>query len=47
MIVQCVKCQTKYKFDEEKFAGRPSKKIKCPKCAHIFEVANPEAVGKG
>lgn len=44
MIVQCVKCQTKYKFDEAKFAGRPSKKIKCPKCAHIFEVSNPESV---
>ncbi|MBI2839244.1 MAG: zinc-ribbon domain-containing protein [Acidobacteria bacterium] len=44
MIVQCVKCQTKYKFDEAKFAGRPTKKIKCPKCEHIFEVANPDSV---
>lgn len=44
MIVQCVQCQTKYKLDESRFEGRPSKKIKCPKCANIFEVANPESV---
>lgn len=44
MVVQCVKCLTKYKLDEAKFEGRASKKIKCPKCAHIFEVANPDAV---
>ncbi len=42
MIIQCTQCQTKYRLDESKFAGRPTKKIKCPKCAHIFEVRNPE-----
>ncbi|MEW6364989.1 MAG: FHA domain-containing protein [Acidobacteriota bacterium] len=43
MIVQCTECHTKYKVDDSKFAGKPAKKIKCPKCAHIFEVKNPAA----
>lgn len=35
MIVSCENCQTKYKIDEEKFAG---KKVKCPKCGTVFSV---------
>lgn len=35
MIISCKNCQTKFKIDEEKFAG---KKVKCPKCGGIFEV---------
>jgi len=43
MVIQCPACQTKYKLEESKFEGKASKKIKCPKCTHIFEAKNPSA----
>lgn len=35
IVTQCSNCQTKLKVDDEKIG----KKVKCPKCATVFEVA--------
>ncbi len=42
MIIQCPNCFKKYRFDESKFDGEPTKKVKCAKCGTIFEITNPE-----
>ncbi len=54
MIVTCPSCKTKYRYDKARFGGAPSKRLKCPKCGEVFEVANPAAeeldatnIGKG
>lgn len=39
MIITCENCQTKYKVDEEKFAG---KKVRCPRCGQVFFVPAKE-----
>lgn len=41
MIIECSACQTRYHYDESRFAGAPAKKIRCTKCATIFEIRNP------
>lgn len=41
MIIECPSCRSKYKYDEERFERRPSKKIKCARCQSVFEVQNP------
>ena len=41
MIIQCSECRTRYHYDEARFAGAPAKKIRCTKCATIFEIRNP------
>lgn len=41
MIIECTNCHSKYQYDEERFERKPSKKIKCAKCQHIFEIFNP------
>lgn len=41
MIVECTNCHAKYKYDETKFEGKRSKKIKCSKCETVFEIVNP------
>lgn len=41
MIVVCPACQARFQYDEQRFDGVPKKRFKCPKCAHVFEVANP------
>lgn len=41
MIIECTNCHSKYRYDEARFEGRPSRKIKCAKCAEIFEIQNP------
>ena len=43
MIVSCTSCGAKYRYDEARFEGKPSKKIRCTKCQTIFEVTNPAA----
>jgi predicted Zn finger-like uncharacterized protein len=40
LIVECEHCRAKYHYDEERFAGKPSKKLRCSKCQSIFEVFN-------
>lgn len=41
MIIECPSCHSKYQYDEERFDRKPSKKIKCARCAQIFEILNP------
>ena len=43
MIIECTNCHSKYQYNEERFEGKPSKKIKCAKCGTIFEILNPKA----
>lgn len=41
MIITCPDCQTKYRYDERRFDGAPTKKVKCTSCGHSFEAENP------
>lgn len=41
MIIECTNCHSKYQYDDERFERKPSKKIKCARCQHIFEIHNP------
>lgn len=41
MIIECTSCRARYKYDEERFERKPSKKIKCAKCGTVFEIHNP------
>jgi predicted Zn finger-like uncharacterized protein len=41
MIVVCPACQARFQYDDSRFGQAPLKRFKCPKCAHLFEVANP------
>ncbi|HEU4520990.1 MAG TPA: FHA domain-containing protein [Thermoanaerobaculia bacterium] len=41
MIIECTSCHSRYQYDEARFDGKPSKKIKCARCQAIFEIHNP------
>ena len=41
IIIECPNCHARYQYDEERFERKPSKKIKCAKCATIFDIQNP------
>lgn len=41
MIIECNRCYTRYRYDEGRFLGRPTKKVRCTKCLSVFEVDNP------
>lgn len=41
MIIECSSCHSKYQYDESRFDGKASKKIKCAKCQSVFEIHNP------
>ena len=43
MIIQCSHCATSYQYDEARFEGKVSKKIRCAKCHEVFEIINPHA----
>ena len=43
MIIQCSKCQARYNYEDSRFGWASTKKIKCTKCATIFEIRNPAA----
>ena len=40
MIVECERCHARYHYDEDRFGGKASKKLRCSKCRSIFEVIN-------
>jgi predicted Zn finger-like uncharacterized protein len=44
LIIQCSACKTRYHYDEARFAGAPAKKIRCTKCATVFEILNPASI---
>ena len=46
MIIECPNCHARYQYDEERFERKPAKKIKCAKCASIFEIKNPAFVAE-
>jgi predicted Zn finger-like uncharacterized protein len=41
IIIECPNCHARYQYDEQRFEGRASKKIKCARCATIFDIHNP------
>jgi len=43
MIVTCPTCASRFQYGDERFQGAPSKRFRCPKCDHTFEVMNPAA----
>lgn len=45
MIVVCPACQARFQYDDSRFGELRIKRFKCPKCAHVFEVANPAFMG--
>ena len=43
LIIQCSACQARYHYDESRFGGAATKKIRCTKCSAIFEIRKPAA----
>ena len=43
MIIECDRCYARYRYDEARFEGKVSKKVRCTKCLAIFEIFNTEA----
>jgi hypothetical protein len=41
VIIACTACATKYRYEETRFEGKPSKRIRCTKCENVFEIHNP------
>jgi predicted Zn finger-like uncharacterized protein len=41
MIITCDTCLARYRYDENRFAGKRVKKVRCTKCLSVFEVENP------
>lgn len=41
MIISCPQCDTRYRYDERRFDGEASKKVKCTSCGFTFEAENP------
>jgi len=41
MIVVCPACQARFQYDDSRFGAARTKRFKCPKCSHVFEVLNP------
>jgi predicted Zn finger-like uncharacterized protein len=41
VIIECSHCRAKYQYDEARFDGKASKKIRCAKCQQVFEIRNP------
>jgi predicted Zn finger-like uncharacterized protein len=41
MVIQCEKCQTRFKLNENKIPEQGAK-VRCAKCRHIFRVFRPE-----
>lgn len=41
MIVVCPSCTSRFQYEEARFQGAPTKRFRCPKCEHVFEVKNP------
>jgi predicted Zn finger-like uncharacterized protein len=43
MIIACDRCYARYKYDESRFQGKASKKVRCTKCLSVFEIYNPDS----
>jgi len=42
VIITCPQCATQYRYDLARFGGSQRKRLKCTKCATVFEAVNPE-----
>ncbi|MCA1581567.1 MAG: zinc-ribbon domain-containing protein [Acidobacteria bacterium] len=40
MIIECDRCYARYRYDEARFEGKASKKVRCTKCLAIFDIFN-------
>jgi predicted Zn finger-like uncharacterized protein len=40
MIIECDRCYARYRYDEARFEGKASKRVRCTKCLAIFEIFN-------
>ncbi|MEP7132324.1 MAG: FHA domain-containing protein [Acidobacteriota bacterium] len=53
MIIECDRCNARYRYDPDRFAGKPSRKVRCTKCLAIFDIFNdavaapPSSVAEG
>ncbi len=47
MIIECDRCYARYKYDESRFQGKPSKKVRCTKCLSVFEIYNTDSYEAG
>jgi len=47
LIIECDRCYARYKYDENRFEGRASKKVRCTKCLSVFEIYNTHAYEAG
>jgi predicted Zn finger-like uncharacterized protein len=43
MIIECDRCYARYRYDETRFEGKTSKKVRCTKCLAVFEIYNTPA----
>jgi predicted Zn finger-like uncharacterized protein len=43
VIIECDRCYARYKYDEARFDGRASKKVRCTRCLAVFEIFNTKA----
>jgi len=43
VIVSCPSCKARYQYDEARFGESYSRKLKCTKCATVFDVTRPGA----
>ena len=44
MIVQCEQCQKQFQLDPSRIS-RPTVKVRCSNCQHVFSVSRPEPLG--
>jgi predicted Zn finger-like uncharacterized protein len=48
LIIECDRCYARYRYDEARFEGKVSKRVRCTKCLAIFEIFRdgaPETTG--
>ena len=38
MIIECDRCYARYRYDESRFEGKATKRVRCTKCLAIFEI---------
>lgn len=44
MIIECERCHARYRYDEGRFEGKSSKKVRCTKCLAVFEISKTPAL---
>jgi predicted Zn finger-like uncharacterized protein len=41
MIIVCPSCQARYRFDENRLAGKPRARTRCARCSGVIDIVNP------